>query len=194
VSGSQLHSLELKELVAFVVAVVGGSFALWRWIIDQRWRRVQHAQSLIREFLTKPNTNKAFEIIDTEGEGNFDTDDKHVTTIEIKDAFLIEALSTFDQKQDSSEDELVVREIFDEFFEDLNGFQHHVDSRLIKLRDVAPYLEYWMRALTGRERVRNIDFARQCATFLTYFGYRKVLVLAESMKYPFPQKENPPTQ
>jgi len=53
-----------KELLALFVATVGGAFALWRWMVDQKWRRVQYAQSLIREFLQKKSTVNAFEILD----------------------------------------------------------------------------------------------------------------------------------
>jgi hypothetical protein len=40
-------------------------------MVQQKWRRVQHAQSLIKVFLERPSTIKAFEIIDTEGDVEF---------------------------------------------------------------------------------------------------------------------------
>jgi hypothetical protein len=110
----------------------------------------------------------------------------HTITINITDEFLIGALSTFEQKEENTDEELIVRDICDGFFNDLGIFQSHIEARLIKLRDISPYLEYWMRALTGRENIRGVEFAKQTAKFLKYFGYKRVLVLANKMHCGFP--------
>ena len=108
-----------KELLTLGVITVGGAFALWRWTVDQKWRRVQHAQSLVKEFLAKDTTIKAFEILDVTNEPvKFDA-----AEIVITDDFLIGALSTFDQKDKNTQQELIVRTVLDAFFEDLSIFQ-----------------------------------------------------------------------
>jgi hypothetical protein len=185
---SILDSLEQhKELLALIVATIGGAFALWRWMVDQKWRRVQHAQSLVEKFLEKRNTIKAFEILDTIGDVECTSkyDAKKKETIDITDEFLIGALSTFDQKKENDESEIVIRDIFDDFFDDLSTFQGHIESGLIKLQDIRPYLEYWMGELGGHGRVRSTDFADQVARYLNYFGFERTLTLARSMGYPF---------
>jgi hypothetical protein len=177
-----------KELLTLILATAGGAFALWRWTIDQKWRRVQHAQSLIEKFHEQENTIKAFEILDTVGEVEFEPNNnsRRKETIDITDEFLIGALSTFDQKNENDDSELIVRSIFDYFFEDLSAFQSHIEADLIKIQDIQPYLEYWMGELTGRGRVRGSEFAQQAAKFLKYFGYKRVVTLAANMGYPFP--------
>jgi len=177
-----------KELLTLLVATAGGAFALWRWMVDQKWRRVQHAQSLIEKFHEKENTIKVFEILDTVGDVDFESDNnsKKKVTINVTDKFLIGALSTFDQKDENEDDELIVRGILDGFFEDLSAFQSHIEAGLIKVQDVQPYLEYWMGELTGQGRVRTAAFAKQVAMFLKYFGYKRVLTLGTNMGYSFP--------
>jgi len=177
-----------KELLTLVVATAAGIFALWRWMVDQKWRRVQYAQSLIKEFVEKKGTKKTFEILDTVGEDDFDVADnsKRKRTINITDDFLIGALSTFDQKEENDEDELIVRSILDDFFGELAGFQSHIEAGLIKQQDIKPYLEYWFAELTGSGRVRKRNFARQVARYLSYFGYERVLTLVKNMGYTFP--------
>jgi len=109
-----------KELLLLIVATIGGAFALWRWMVDQKWRRVQHAQSLVEKFLEKRNTIKAFEILDTIGEVECESyNSKKKETIDVTDEFLMGALSTFDQKQENDEGEIIIRDIFDDFFDDL---------------------------------------------------------------------------
>jgi hypothetical protein len=176
---------ENKEAFATLAAMIGGAFALWRWIIDQRWRRVQYAQTLIRDFIEKDYTKKAFELLDTDGPVDFVTDGEKIT-INITDEFLIGALSTFDQKTDNTAEELVVRDICDEFFGDLSIFQSHIEAGLIQLKDISPYLEYWMRTLSGQENIRGLGFAKQAAMFMNYFGYKRILVLASKMNCRFP--------
>jgi hypothetical protein len=183
-----LDSLEKhKELLVLIVATIGGAFALWRWMVDQKWRRVQHAQSLVEKFLEKRNTIKAFEILDTIGEVECASkyDVKKNETINITDEFLIGALSTFDQKKENDESEIIIRDIFDDFFDDLSTFQGHIESGLIKLQDIKPYLEYWMSELAGHGRIRGTDFADQVGRYLNYFRFERTLTLARSMGHPF---------
>jgi hypothetical protein len=178
-----------KELLTLALATAGGMFALWRWRVDQKWRRVPHAQSLIEKFRQKENTASALEILDVvDEEVEFEFPDKSKRPIKLTNDFLIGALSTFDQKEINEEPEIVVRIILDELFEDLSIFQNHIDAGLIKLKDIKPYLEYWIQELTGRGRVHDdIRFGVQVGKHLEYFGYRGVLVLAKDMGYPFPE-------
>jgi predicted nucleotidyltransferase len=176
-----------KELCALILAAAGGGFALWRWTVDQKWRRVQHAQSLVEKFLEKRNTSNAFEILDTIGEVECETkyNLEKKETVDITDKFLIGALSTFDQKTENDDNEIIARDIFDDFFDDLGTFQSHIDTKLIKLKDIKPYLEYWIQELTGHERVHNVDFGNQVAKYLDFFGYDRVVKLAKGMGHPF---------
>jgi hypothetical protein len=174
-----------KEVFAIFAAMVGGAFALWRWMVDQRWRRVQYAQTLIKEFLENENTVNAFDVLDTDGPVDLLVDGDTVT-INITDEFLIGALSTFDQKVENTEEELVVRNILDDFFGDLSIFQSHIEAGLIRLGDISPYLEYWIYMLSGRGKIRGLEFAKQAAVFMNYFGYKRTLVLARKMNSPFP--------
>lgn len=178
--------LNYSQPVTAFVAAVGGAFALWRWMVDQKWRRVQYAQALIQRFLEKKNTIKAFEILDTVGDVECDDEShpKKKTTIDITDKFLIGALSTFDQKEENDDDEITIRNILDAFFDELSTFQSHIEADLIKLQDIQPYLEYWMIQLAGRGQIHGSDFARQVAKYLDFFGYKRVLTLAKNMGHP----------
>ena len=161
-------------------------------MVDQKWRRVQYAQSLIKEFLEKNTTVEAFNILDvSDEEVEFSGQNSKTKKILITDTFLIGALSTFDQKTKNTPKELVVRIILDGFFDDLNIFQNHVDTGLIKLRDIRPYLEYWIKELVGQGRShKSAFFGQQVCRYLNYFGYEKVVTLAKNMGDRFPEVSN----
>lgn len=183
-----------KALLTLILATAGGIFALWRWTIDQKWRRVLHAQALVEKFQLKESTSKAFEILDVvDEEIEFEFPDKSKKPIKVTNDFLIGALSTFDQKDLNDESEIIIRSILGDFFDDLSTFQSHIDAGLIKTKDIKPYLEYWFQELTGKGRVHDdIRFGVQVHKYLSFFGYKRVLTLAESMGYPFPHLSHDP--
>jgi len=177
----------LKEIATLAIAVVGGSFALWRWMEDQKWRRVQYAQSLVTKFLEEKGVTKACEVLDTVGEVEFEVENnskkRHV--INITDEFLIGSFSTFDENEENTEDEILIRDTFDSLFGGLSLFQSHIEAGLIKLQDIRPYLEYWIRELSGHGKVHSEAVALQIGKYLQYFGYGPVLILSRNMGYYF---------
>ena len=45
--------------------------------------------------------------------------------------------------------EYFIRSVFDDFFPVFSSFQHHVETGLIKVEDIKPYLEYWIKCMNG---------------------------------------------
>jgi len=175
-----------KEVIAFFTAVAAGIFALWRWTIDQRWRRVQYAHGLIKEFMAKENTIKAFQMLDSAREIDLFPDEKNDKDryVFVDDEILKASLKTFDEQTSFPPREFAIRNIFDEFFTDLSAFQHHIDAKLLKLNDIKPYLEYWIKSINGYGQVYDDDLARQINKFLASFDYHAVIRLSDSMGYP----------
>jgi hypothetical protein len=175
-----------KEAFATITAAIGGGFALWRWIVDQRWRRVQYAQQLVKEFFSNKNTALALRMLDAAGEMELPPNNEggENQAIFLNEQMLIESLLTLDQRQMFNEPYFTIRMIFDQFFTDLSMFQHHIDAKLIKLKDVRPYLEYWIKSLNGYGKIYTVALARQINAFLVSFDYAAVLKLSNSMGYP----------
>jgi hypothetical protein len=175
-----------KDSLATIGLIVGGGFALWRWAVDQRWRRVQYAQQLLKEFFTNANTKLALRMLDAVGEMELPpaSADGENQTITLDEKMLIESLLTLDQQPTFNEPHFTIRMIFDQFFTDLSMFQHHIDAKLIKQKDVRPYLEYWIKGINGYGQIYTVELARQMNAFLVSFGYSAVLKLSRSMGYP----------
>jgi hypothetical protein len=117
--------IDLKDIATFTAAVAGGSFALWRWTVDQKWRRVQYAQTLVKEFFEKENVIKACEVVDTIGDVQFkdESNSKKHRNIDVTDKFLISSFTTFDQKEENTYDEIAIRDVFDDFLAELVCFK-----------------------------------------------------------------------
>jgi hypothetical protein len=173
---------------------VGGGFALWRWMVDQKWRRVQYAQSLIHDFLDKETTQNAFEILDVSNEStNLQISDQPVT-VKITDDLLIDALALDFNTDENDQETLQIRTILDDFLADLSLFQNHIDAGLIKLNDVRPYLKYWVGELTGDGRIQqNRDVGLAVAAYCRKFGYDPLLKLGRCLGSPFPNRAHSPS-
>ena len=172
-----------KEASALLVAIAGGGFALRRWTIDQRWRRVQYAYQLIKEFMAKESTRKAFMMLDTTNNIELfpEKEKPEDRFCRVDERLMINALKTFDEQKAFSEPEFAIRMIFDDFFTDLSMFQHHIDAKLIRLNDVRPYLEYWIKSINGHGNVKGIQLAQQINKFLDSFEYTAIKKLSRSM-------------
>ena len=186
-------TIDWKDFVTLAFAAAGGTFALWRWTVDQKWRRVQYAQTLVKEFFEKKNVIKACEVIDTVGDVQFEDESnpKKRHTLDITTKFLVGSFTTFDQKEENTDDEILIRDVFDDLFGGLSVFQSHIETGLIKLRDISPYLEYWIKELSGNGHVQDEAVAHQIRGYLAFFGYERVLILARDMGYPFKQAATP---
>ena len=176
-----------KDLLATIGLMIGGGFALWRWIVDQRWRRVQYASQLLETFFAKENTKKALMMLDSTSNIELfpDASEAEDREIYVDDASMIEALRS-DMRTGFSKSTFAIRMIFDEFFTDLSMFQHHIDAKLLRLEDVRPYLEYWIRSINGHgpvfKQVHSLALAQQMNKFLDAFGYKAILELSRSME------------
>jgi hypothetical protein len=175
----------LGKLFAGLATIAGGIFALWRWTVDQRWRRIQYAQQLLEKFFAKENTKLALRMLDVQGrtELPIETAEDDTSDVDLTEQMLIGSLQTLDQRKRFDEPYFTIRMIFDEFFTDLSMFQHHIDAGLIKLKDIRPYLEYWIKSINGYGQIYTIALARQINAFLESFDYSAVLKLSKVMGY-----------
>jgi hypothetical protein len=140
--------------------------------------------------MAKNNSIKALQMLDSVREIDLFPDEKldEDRYIFVDERILITSLKTFDEQTSFPPREFAVRNIFDEFFTDLSAFQHHIDAKLLKLRDIKPYLEYWIKSINGYGQVHSGDLAQQINKFLASFDYKAVIRLSESMGYPLVTK------
>lgn len=77
-----------------------------------------------------------------------------------------------------------LRGAFDRFCDGLERFEHFVESGLVDVSDVRPYLDYWFQVISG-QRAQMDPVARQAlVTYMDTYGYRGSLRLIESAGYP----------
>jgi hypothetical protein len=174
----------IKDLGTLVFGAIGGAFVLWRWMIDQKWRRVQYAETLVKDFTSKENTKRAFEFLDSYRQIDvLPAEYGGKSKAYADEGMLIASLKTSKEITALTQHEHVIRKSFDEFFTDLSSFQHHVETGLIKIEDIKPYLEYWIKSINGHGKIHGAALAEQIDKFLKDYDYRSVIKLSKSMGY-----------
>lgn len=185
--GEPQDASQAARLLAGLATLAGGFFALWRWTVDQRWKRVQYAQQLLDKFFDKANTKIALRMLDVQGKTKIPLcgTTSRTKTINLDGAMIKKSLRTLEQQQRFGEPYFSIRMTFDEFFTDLAMFQHHIDAGLIKLKDVRPHLRYWIKSINGYGLIYEPSVAEQINLFLRYFDHESVLRFSKLMGHEF---------
>lgn len=178
---------DVSKVLQLFALVGGGGFALFKYMQEQTWRRQQFATSLIKDFVAKPQNQKAMIMVDwvrpvelhpeRDGKARFE-----MVTSEL----LINALRTEHLAFDESE--MKVRDVFDSFFTDLAEFDAHITSGLLRAEQIAPYLNYWAKQMTGHGSMGRDDVWWQMKKYLECYDYQSVINLFYRLGYSYPAR------
>lgn len=81
--------------------------------------------------------------------------------------------------------EVLVRKIFDEFLFQLGIFNQYLESGLMDINELRPYLEYYIHAMGQLENGRkDIETISQIWIYIDTYGYTEVQLLCEKFGYP----------
>ena len=132
----------LASVVAGMTILVGGIFALYRWLVDQRRRRVHYAYQLVQKFRADPNTRLGMSILDPKARvelypyrnGDYE---RFVVLSRDQVAATLRAINPGESGK-FAKPIFSIRRALERFFVDFSLFQNHIDTKLIKLDDVSP--------------------------------------------------------
>lgn len=104
--------------------------------------------------------------------------DPTVRWVNVSDEMVAEALRPHMDNPNFNDDETAIRDLFDHFLDQLERIHSIVASRLVRLKDVHPYLSYWARRIT-----QEGDAARHKALkeYMMHYGYDGARELLEGL-------------
>jgi hypothetical protein len=168
------------------VALVGVSIAfvvgLFQYRKSQRWKRAEWVAQEMQAFFSDPAVNSALRLLDwsTRRVDLFpDRQDPAQRFVVVRDDDLAKALARHSDRPEGFTDvEAALRDLFDHFLDRLERINSFVEARLVSLRDVRPYLDYWAEhvvcAGVGRPKVARLV---QLQRYIRYYGYSGVEAL-----------------
>lgn len=167
----------------------GGGFALYRYVRDQEWKRQQFATSLYKDFAANPYAKAAMTMIDWKSRDIelFPLeDDPKKRAVTVKDELLVRALRTTNLDFDPVE--VALRDVFDQYLQEIALFEHHIDTGLIQTAQIKPYFSYWAKQMTGRGNVERDEVWSALKGFIDFYDYSPVQTLFERLGYPYPDR------
>lgn len=94
--------------------------------------------------------------------------------ISIDDKILFEAMQTHDKKEYFSDVEYYLREVFDDYFDNLNELVLLTKSGLIDEKNLRVFLQYWLEILSGEKKSKSFSLVNQFKIYLNYYGYSEL--------------------
>jgi hypothetical protein len=181
------------------VALIGASIAfvigLVQYRKSQRWKRSEWVAQEMQAFFSDPSVKTALQLLDWGSRraelfpGRDKPDERFVI---VRDDDLAKALAYHsDRPEGFTEAEAALRDLFDHFLDRLERVNSFVDARLISLRDIRPYLDYWAeKVATARVGDPRVDRLVQLRRYIRYYGYSGVEALFTRMsRRRFPKEE-----
>jgi SMC interacting uncharacterized protein involved in chromosome segregation len=193
----------LKNLFSILpfLAIVTAGVGIYQYRIGQRWKKQEFIVKEVKEFRNDEINKLAMTLLDYKNPvimvtNLYSVEDKlPKIQIRLDEAAFIKAIRIRKEgDEEFTDQEKIVRKVFDHFFENLAMFNHHIDAGIININDVKPYLLYWV-SLTMVEMGsrKNKECQEQIVKYLTEFKFTNVLALHEKFhpehKYLIPPGE-----
>lgn len=153
-----------------LLVIGGGLFATGKWLYEliqkNKWEKNRFLLEKLEEFREKENTKVFHQILDwnksyVEIEGN---------SVRVTDELFIESLDLHTQRGKFSRDELLLRNTFDRYFDDLSTLHFMVKVGLIEEKHFKKFMEYWFKFLRG-EGNKPKEFHIKISTYMKFYGY-----------------------
>jgi len=96
-------------------------------------------------------------------------------SLKVDDTLLYESFKTHDEKHKFTSVEVLLRGLFDEYFDNLNKFVILCKCNLISEKNFVFFMEYWFDILTGESMSKNRDLVEQIHKYLEFYNYSNLL-------------------
>lgn len=152
---------------------------LFQYAKSQRWKRAEFLAHEMKEFESKPRVRNVMTMLDwtarkielfpdREGEQKWET---------VTDNIVAKALEYHGSRKPQlySAVEVAIRDSFDDFLDGLERMDTFLKSGLVSVKDLKPYLKYWIDIIGDPEDKRKSKNARdQIWSYLENYGYQGV--------------------
>lgn len=167
---------DVVKLVAVVSAVLAFLVGLAQYRRAQQWKRAEWVASEMKSLFGDPLVQAALRMIDWASQRTLlypdrkEEGDRHVLTT---NEGVARALMDHEDRPDGfSQLEVDIRAAFDRLLDGLERFHSYVDTGLVTLRDLRPYLKYWAVKLCRPRSPRPEEHrAARLLVYMNLYGY-----------------------
>lgn len=167
------------EILKIVGAAVVFGIGLRQYSNAQVWKRLEFIGTEMRVFFDDVAVRSALTMLDWRKKkiALFKyRDEGDLKEVDVDYETVASALG-IDPQARYSKVQSAIREVFERLLEFLARFEGFIDVRAVKTRDLNPYLDYWVKLLSGNDRHSpevTMKVLPQLWKFIDYYGYRDV--------------------
>jgi hypothetical protein len=165
------------KIGAFIISLLILIKGIYEYTIAQKWKKAEFLSKEIKEFFNDFEIKRALILLDwNENEIPLKPNEMEGKTIlKIDDNLIISSLFTHKQREKSEKENILLKGIFDVFFDRLNMFENYIEAGLIKTKDLKPYLIYWINILADPMNERKKKEVRaQIWKYIDEYGYHEL--------------------
>lgn len=152
---------EIRAWTTLVGASVAFAAGLWQYRRAQQWKRAEWVAAEMRTFFDDPRIMNALHMLDWNRRELplllSTSPNPQSSSFTYTADQLLHALTsrTNPQQRPYKPEEYCIRDCFDRLLDALERFESFIKARLVKHKDLDPYLAYWMRLLGDRSNGRK---------------------------------------
>ena len=165
------------KIGAFTVSILLFIKGIYEYTKAQKWKKAEFVSKEIKEFYNDFDIKRALILLD------WNTNELDLRPNEIDgivkfyftDELILSSLQTHRESSGFSGEEVVIKSVFDSLFDRLVMFNSYIETGLIKVKDIKPYLIYWIQILADTENDRKPEQVRtQIWKYIDEYGYGKI--------------------
>lgn len=152
---------QIIENVLKYGGIAGGLFGFYKSFIEyrnaQKWKKAEFIAKEAKEFFADKNVSRALLFLDYKENDIpiYDNEMEGKKSLHYNNDLLMRSLDPERNITEFSQEEALIRKIFDDFLTKLGFFNHYVETNLIQLKDLIPYLGYWMNILANPNKSKR---------------------------------------
>lgn len=144
---------------------------IWEYSMVRKFEKNKFLLEKIEQFNSLESTQKVHKLLDW----NSLKLEINSELILINDEILRLSLITHDKKHSFDSQEVYLRRIFDEYFDNLGKLIILSDTGLVDKKNLRKFLKYWISILNGSLNNKPKDLIETIHTYLEFYGYTDVL-------------------
>ena len=153
-----MEDINWNQIIENVIkygGIAGGLFGFYKSYIEyrnaQKWKKAEFIAKEAKEFFADKNVSRALLFLDYKENDIpiYDNEIEGKKSLHYNNDLLMRSLDPEKNITEFSQEETLIRKIFDDFLTKLGFFNHYVETNLIQLKDLIPYLGYWMNILAN---------------------------------------------
>jgi hypothetical protein len=164
--------MTIEEKITLGVAVITGVKWVYEYTKKLTWDKNVFLLERYEKFKSKESTQTIQLLLDW----NKIKVPLNLVMVKVDDDILFEALQTHNVKTSYTPEEVALRKIFDEYFDDLNEFRLLSETGLISEKNYRLFMKYWFEILTGKKSNKPKKVLSQIEIYLKYYGYGDLYV------------------